>query len=144
MSSPLARRACNQGSACAQPAGWTARSVALLLVTILMCGLLWGAAGSDAADKSKIKPYSLIFGTVWDKQNRAVPGVKIKIQRAGDKHPKWELQSDARGEFAQRFPAGKADYTVWAEIKGKKGHLAETKVHIEGDERQDIGLHLPE
>jgi hypothetical protein len=99
-------------------------------------------AAQPRAKKSKIKPYSLIFGTVWDAQNRALPGVKIKIQREGDKKPKWELVSDARGEFAQRLPAGAADYVVWAEVKKNKGPAAKTKVHIENDERQDIGLHI--
>jgi hypothetical protein len=94
--------------------------------------------------KGKDKPYSLIFGTVWDAQNRAVPGVKVKIQRDGDKKPKWELVSDARGEFAQRLPAGSADYLVWAEVKKNKGPAAKAKVHIDNDERQDIGLHISE
>jgi hypothetical protein len=102
------------------------------------------STGASSQPKSKIKPYALIFGTVWNKQDRAVPGVKVRIRRATDKKPKWELISDNNGEFAQRVPAGKADYLVWAEIKGQKGHVAETKVHIDNDERQDIGLHLPE
>ena len=92
----------------------------------------------------KEKPYALIFGTVWDAHNRAVPGVKVKIRRATDKKPKWELISDARGEFAQRVPPGSTDYLVWAQIKGNKGPVGETKVHVDNDERQDIGLHLPE
>jgi hypothetical protein len=106
--------------------------------------LLIAVPHSFAAEKSKLKPYAVIIGTVFDAHSRIAPGVKVKIQRQGDKKPKWELVSDRNGEFAQRFPAGKADYLVWAEPKGKKGHIAETKVHIESDERQDIGLHLPE
>jgi hypothetical protein len=116
----------------------------VLALTIAAAVVVSLTGHSFAAEKSKLKPYSVIIGTVWDKQGRAVPGVKIKIQRAGDKHPKWELFSDRNGEFAQRFPAGTADYLIWAEIKAKKGHIAETKVHIENDERQDVGLHLPE
>jgi hypothetical protein len=50
--------------------------------------------------------------------------------------------SDSRGEFAQRVPAGTADYLVWAEVKSHKGHSGETKVHVESDERVDIGLHI--
>jgi hypothetical protein len=116
------------------------RSVALVLAVYL--ALLAGSALAES--KPKIKPYSVIIGTVFDQKGRTVPGVKVKIQRQGDKHPKWELVSDSNGEFAQRFPAGKADYVIWAELKGKKGHVSETKVHIDNDERQDIGLHLPE
>jgi hypothetical protein len=106
--------------------------------------LLIALSNTFAAEKSKLKPYAVIIGTVFDAHSRVAPGVKVKIQRQGDKKPKWELVSDRNGEFAQRFPAGKADYLVWAERNGKKGHVAETKVHIESDERQDIGLHLPE
>jgi hypothetical protein len=97
-----------------------------------------------AGAEKKNAPYALIFGTIWDAQNRPAAGVKILIQRQTDKKPKWELYSDVRGEFAQRVSAGKADYLVWAEMKGHKGHIGETKVHIQSDERQDIGLHLPE
>lgn len=119
--------------------------LASLLAFILLGSTAFAAdKKDDNGAKSKTKPYSVIIGTVWDQSGRAVPGVKVKIQREGDKKPKWELVSDRNGEFAQRFPAGKADYVVWAEIKGKSGHVAETKVHIEHDERQDIGLHLPE
>ncbi len=53
------------------------------------------------------------------------------------------------GEFAQRVPVGPADYVVWADVKGYKtadGRRVqpgeEVKVHIEADERSDIGLHL--
>ncbi len=47
------------------------------------------------------------------------------------------------GEFAQRVPAGKANYIVWADIKMPKGQSPpEVSVPIENDERVDIGLHL--
>jgi hypothetical protein len=105
-----------------------------------------------ADDQSKSKksppPYALIFGTLWDAQNRPIQGVRIKIRRDDQKKAKWELVSDRRGEFAQRVPAGKADYFIWADIKPKKGQKdfkpVETKAHIENDERIDIGLHLTE
>ena len=90
------------------------------------------------------KPYALIFGTVWDAGGNPVYGVKVKIRKADEKKARWELYSDHRGEFAQRVPAGAADYVVWAEPKGHKGHVAETRVHVENDERVDIGLHLTE
>jgi len=64
------------------------------------------------------KPYALIFGTVWGPDDRPVYGVRVKIRRADQKKPKWELFSDHRGEFAQRLPAGKADYIVWVDLKG--------------------------
>ena len=95
------------------------------------------------------KPYALIFGTVWGPDDRPIYGVHVKIRLADQKKAKWELYSDHQGEFAQRVPTGKADYIVWADLKGFKllnGNKLqpgeEVTVHIEGDERQDIGLHL--
>ena len=103
---------------------------------------------SPAAEDPR-KPYALIFGTVWGPDDRPVYGVKVKIRRAEQKHAKWELYSNHSGEFAQRLPAGQADYIVWADTKGLKTtdgkkleSAAEVTVHIQGDERADIGLHL--
>jgi hypothetical protein len=110
--------------------------------------LLWVGIFATAASDKKQEPYALIFGTVFDSNSQPVPGVKVKIARLkGDKPSKtWEHISDRRGEFAQRVPAGAADYRVWAEIKREKNQPRSTgpevKVHIENDERQDIGLHL--
>jgi hypothetical protein len=104
------------------------------------------AQGEDA---KKSKPYALIFGTVWDPDGHALYAVKVKIRRASEKKARWELESNHTGEFAQRVPPGPGDYVVWADVKGYKlpdGKRLqagpEAKVHIERDERTDIGLHL--
>ncbi len=98
----------------------------------------------QSAEKPK-KDYALIFGTVWDKNDRPAYGVKIKIRRADKKKAQWELISDHMGEFAQRVPVGTADYLVWMDRKLPKGAKpVETKVHIENNERVDISLHLTE
>lgn len=110
---------------------------------LLLLGLaLLQAAPAAASDKPLKKDFALIFGTVYTPQGRSAVGVKVRVQREGDKKPKWQLVSDRRGEFALRVPAGKADYLVWADRKGKR--VADTKVHVEYDERVDIGLHLTE
>lgn len=108
------------------------------------------ANASPAGQKLKpTDPYALIFGTVWDPDAHPIYGITVKIRRLPDKKPKWQLYSDHSGEFAQRVPAGQADYVVWADLKGVKTkdgqplHLAEpVDVHVEYDERVDIGLHL--
>ncbi len=94
-------------------------------------------------------PYALIFGTVWGPDARPIYGVRVNIRRVTDKKPKWQLYSDHSGEFAQRVAAGKNDYVVGADLKGVKtadGHrlhlVEEVPVHVEYDERVDIGLHL--
>ena len=107
------------------------------------------AGQKSAAQKSKDKPYALIAGTVWGPDDRPVYGVAVKIRRAKDKKPKWEVYSDHHGEFAQRVPPGEADYILSADLKNIKPAdgkplrlLQEVTVHIFGEERQDTGLHL--
>jgi hypothetical protein len=125
----------------------------LVLIAILTLPLCSSPAGSPPAsnDKDKEKPYALIFGTVWGPDDHPIYGVTVKIRRANDKPKKvrWELYSDHHGEFAQRVPAGEADYIVWADLKhfkspdGKPLRLVkEVTVHIYNEERQDMGLHL--
>ena len=84
-----------------------------------LCSFLWRRLRGRAAPKSR-KPYALIFGTVWDPDGHPLYGVKVKIRRADEKKARWELYSNHTGEFAQRVPAGKADYVVWADVKGYK------------------------
>ncbi len=98
--------------------------------------------------------YALIYGTVWGPDSRPVYGVKVAIRRADDKKPRWHLVSNHLGEFIQRVPAGSADYLVWPEaLLDNKGNYKKisrlpegspVKVHIEKDERINIGLHLTE
>jgi hypothetical protein len=114
-----------------------------------MLATLSGPTPARASGPEKPKPYALVFGTVWDPNGHPVYGVKVKIRRADAKRAHWELYSNHSGEFAQRLPAEKADYVVWADVKdyklpsGKKVKPGpEVTVHIESDERSDIGLHL--
>jgi len=107
--------------------------------------------------KHKEKPYALIFGTAYGPDDRPLYGVKITIRPQAKKRPSWDLISDHRGEFAQRVPAGTNDYLVHGEAEyaplgndgkpqlSKKVRLkGETRVHVDNDERRDIGLHLTE
>ncbi len=113
----------------------------LLAISILM----FMAATSAATPSEKQPPrYALIFGTVYGPDKRPAYGVRVKIRPAAQKKAKWELYSDHQGEFAQRVPAGTADYVIWAEPKGNHGSRPEVKVHVENDERVDVGLHLTE
>jgi hypothetical protein len=124
----------------------------LLLCAIVAPLLLLPTFSSrDTLAAAQGKPYAVIVGTVWGPDDLPVYGVTVKIRKATDKPKKvrWELYSDHRGEFAQRLPAGEADYIVWADLKafkpadGQPVHLVkEVTVHIYHDERQDIGLHL--
>jgi hypothetical protein len=115
----------------------------------LLLLLLLAPAGARGSRPGKPKPYALIFGTVWDPEGHPLYGVKVKIRRATEKKVRWELYSNHTGEFAQRVPAGNADYVVWADVKGyqlpsgkKLKPGTEVNVHIDDDERSDVGLHL--
>ena len=123
-----------------------------LLLSFVCCALCSSPVAVASSAPKKLKPtdpYALIFGTVWGPDDRPIYGVKILIRRSSDKKPKWDLYSDHRGEFALRVAAGKEDYIVGANLKGVKtqdGHslhlVEEVPVHVEYDERVDIGLHL--
>ncbi|MGZ4822223.1 MAG: hypothetical protein ACXVZM_11510 [Terriglobales bacterium] len=131
------------------------RRRAALVCLAAIASATWAAPSCAQSAKQLRKDYALIFGTVWDKQQRPVYGAVIKIRRESDKKPRWELVSDRSGEFAQRVPPGKMDYMVWVEDtrrvanpevarRKRKPGEAQTKVHIEYDERADISLHLTE
>lgn len=126
--------------------------VGFAAVLVVACVLQIFSASSLAAASQRLKendPYALIFGTVWGPDDRPVYGITVKIRRSQDKKAKWQLTSDHHGEFAQRVPAGKADYVVWADLKGVKAVsgkplrlVQEVPVHVDNDERVDMGLHL--
>jgi hypothetical protein len=123
-----------------------------LLLAFVILGSQLSLSAHAASAPKKLKPtdpYALIFGTVWGPDDHPAYGVKVRIRLASDKKPHWELYSDHHGEFAQRVAAGKNDYIVGADVKGVKtldGHpvhlVEEVPVHVEYDERVDIGLHL--
>lgn len=122
----------------------------LIFATLIVATLIAPAVGwAGSRDIPEAKPYALIFGTVWDPEGHPLYGVKVKIRRSDEKKTRWEVYSNHTGEFAQRVPAGKADYIIGADVKGIKlnsgKHLKpspEVTVHIENDERSDTGIHL--
>jgi len=120
-----------------------------MAASVLFLASLLVPLSALGSEPEKPKPYALIFGTVWDPDGHALYGVTVKIRRVDDTKPRWEVYSNHSGEFAQRVPAGKADYIVWADVKGYKlpsGKKlkpgSEVTVHIDSDERSDISLHL--
>jgi hypothetical protein len=117
-------------------------SAFLLLFSAAPLAVAHNAPSPQSSNPSK-NDYALIYGTVWGPDNHSVAGVPIKIRRATDKKPKWELTSDRSGEFAQRVPAGGQDYIIEADIKMPKGQpKPQVKTHIEDNERQDVSIHL--
>jgi hypothetical protein len=119
------------------------------LFAVLLLPSLRSQDGLLTAQKSMNKPYALIAGTVWGPDDRPVYGVMVKIRRAKDKKPKWEVYSDHHGEFAQRVPAGESDYILTADLKNLKAAdgkplrlVQDVTIHVFNDEREDTSLHL--
>jgi hypothetical protein len=124
------------------------KSLSVLFSVAFLGGALYSAP-LHPLPQSSSKPdshdYALIFGTVWGPDSRPIAGVPIKIRRASEKKFRWEQVSNRSGEFAQRVPMGKQEYVVEADIKTAKGDpKPEVKVHIDDNERQDVGIHLTE
>lgn len=129
------------------------RSKPLELAIVLASVLSYAVPATYAQQKKPGAPYALIFGTVYGPDDKPVYGVPIKVRSAHEKRARWELMSDHSGEFAVRVPPGPGDYVVWADLKSlKKDKKAadkgadpgrsEVKVHVDNEERVDIGLHL--
>jgi len=118
----------------------TDRHRAAALVAI--ASMLAASCLATVEDKKKreLEPYALLFGTLYGPDQRPVYGVRIKIRRADQKRAKWELFSNHQGEFAQRVPAGKADYIITADVKGNP--KPQLTVHVDNDERKDFVLRL--
>ncbi len=128
---------------------------ALLAAVLALLPAAAGFAPQKSGAVDLRKDYALIYGTVWSKQNHPAYGVQVRIRRADDKKPRWSLTTDRSGEFAQRVPPGRADYILWVEDtrqtsdpdiarrKYRPGQVQVT-IHIENNERADIGLHLTE
>jgi hypothetical protein len=117
------------------------RLVAASVALLLCLPALAAPAGSATAPA----PYALIFGTLWGPGQRPVYGVRMKLRRADEKKIRWEAVSDHRGEFAFRVPVVKADYVLVPDGKPSHGKpMPETSIHVEGDERIDIGVRLQE
>src|ERR1700758_1786054 len=79
--------------------------LACLLFLLISVGLLQGR------DAPKPQRHAVIFGTVWGPDDRALPGIEVKIRLATDNQRKarWTIYSNRRGEFEVTVPAGKAD-----------------------------------
>src|SRR5580765_8058106 len=115
------------------------RAAALVAIASMLAASCLATAADDP-QKRELEPYALLFGTLYGPDQRPAYGVKIKIRRADQKKTKWELYSNHQGEFAQRVPAGKADYIITADVKGNS--KPELTVHVDNDERKDFVLRM--
>jgi hypothetical protein len=119
------------------------RPLILVLISVFLVPYSFSDSSAPDSKSDAKKPYALLYGTVYDKNDRPAYGIKVKIRRITGKKASWELYSDHSGEFAQRVPPGAADYLVTADVKTPKGQpKPEVKVHVDNEERRDLSLHL--
>lgn len=119
------------------------RALILMLISTTVLPYCFSYTPAPDSKSDAKKPYALLYGTVYDKNDRPAYGIKVKIQRITGRKASWELYSDHSGEFAQRVPPGAADYLVTADVKTAKGEpKPEVKVHVDKEERRDLSLHL--
>lgn len=122
-------------------ATFRSRGIAALLLAFAMAG----AGMASAAPTKKPEDFALIYATVYGPNRLGMYGIPVKVRRAQERKPRWQGTSDHAGEVAFRVPVGPGDYVVWADVKTPKGQPPpETKVHVEGNERVDVSLHLTE
>lgn len=87
-----------------------------LIVLTCLFSLSISVEPLHARDAPRPQRHAVIFGTVWGPDDRALPGVEVKVRPADStkKKARWTISSNRRGEFEVAVPAGKADYVIWA------------------------------
>ena len=117
-----------------------------LLAVSVTVFLLLGAASPAGGKKTKaIAPAALIAGTVFRDSGLTLPGAGISLEAApaaGSKSRfrKMSAVSDARGEFAFRVPAERADYLLTASAQSFE--TVKKPVSVQGEERIDLSIVL--
>lgn len=74
------------------------------------------SGSSSSSSKHKPIPSFLVIGTVFNDKAFSLPGVQVRIRRAGEKKFRWETYTNSRGEFAVRLPPG-YEYEVITHVK---------------------------
>jgi hypothetical protein len=99
------------------------------------------APSSNSSGKSNNKPLPsfLILGTVYDEKALSLPGVQVRIRRAGEKKFRWETYTNSRGEFAVRVPPG-YDYEVVSHMKNYQDQNQSVDAKVEVQQRLSIKL----
>jgi len=96
-------------------------------------------------EPKKDQPFALLKGSCFDQRGFSLPGVAIQVtlppgENGKKKGKRWRMQSDRRGEFAVRLPAGEQTVTVTASKKGYR--KAEKSVQFYADELQHIVIQM--
>lgn len=94
---------------------------------------------SSSSSKHKPIPSFLIIGTIFNENAFSLPGVQVRIRRAGEKKFRWETYTNSRGEFAVRVPPG-YEYEVVAHRKDYEDQNQAVDSKTEVQQRLSIKL----
>ena len=89
--------------------------------------------------KGRPVPSYLILGTVFNEKALALPGVEVRVRRAGEKKFAWDTYTNSRGEFAVRVFPG---YEYEVVIHMKKYQDVSTKIDAKVDVQQRLSIKL--
>ena len=120
---------------------------AVVLAALTCCVWAPGTAlpGDEKDESKKDQPFALLKGSCFDQRGFSLPGVAIQVRLPPEedgkkKGKRWRMQSDRRGEFAIRLPAGEQTVVVTASKKGYR--KTEESVQFYADELQHIVIQM--
>ena len=115
------------------------RGAAALAAVLLAVASLPGAQKNDKK-KTRTIQQALLYGSVFQESGFSLRGARVMAFNTERPNIRKETVTDVQGEFAVRFPAGKARYTI--EVSAE-GFTSEKKtVEVAGDERVDLTFRL--
>lgn len=123
---------------------WCAAVVlAALIIVVRTSGT--ALPGEQKNEPRKDQPFALLKGSCFDQRGFSLSGVAIQVtlppgENGKKREKRWRMQSDRRGEFAVRLPAGEQTVTVTASKKGYR--KAEKSVQFYADELQHIVIQM--
>ena len=117
---------------------------ATALAALILCSRAPAPAAAEEESKQE-QPFALLKGSCFDQRGFSLPGVAIQVtlppgENGKKKEKRWRMQSDRRGEFAVRLPAGERTVVVTASRKGYR--KTEKSVQFYADELQHIVIRM--
>lgn len=121
--------------------------VAAVLAALIFFAWTPGTAlfGDERDESKQDEPFALLKGSCFDQRGFSLPGVAIQVtlppgEKGKKKEKRWRMQSDRRGEFAVRLPAGEQTVVVTASRKGYR--KTEKSVQFYADELQHVVIQM--
>ncbi len=121
------------------------RIFALILLWVSILFVPMGGLVLSEDKPKKVPPFALLKGSCFDPRGFSLPGVAIRVrlppgETKKKKGKRWRTQSDRRGEFAVRLPAGGHTVVVTARKKGFEP--AKQSIQFHNDEQQHIVIRM--